>query len=82
LEAYEYDLPHELIAQYRFRTEVLRAIVGFAGQRQDKPSLLTDITRFLHPREVLVLNNSAVIPARLLAQSSNGTKIESCFFIK
>jgi S-adenosylmethionine:tRNA ribosyltransferase-isomerase len=77
LEAYDYDLPHELIAQYplpdRSSSRLMR-VCRASGRISHH--CFTDITRFLHPREVLVLNNSAVIPARLFGTKSNGTKIE------
>ncbi|MDD4223478.1 MAG: tRNA preQ1(34) S-adenosylmethionine ribosyltransferase-isomerase QueA [Candidatus Cloacimonetes bacterium] len=77
IESYNYHLPPELIAQYpleeRSRSRLMRvdratgAIVHGA---------FADILNLLAPGEVLVVNSSKVIPARLFGQKQNGTRIE------
>ena len=38
--------------------------------------MFAEIKNFLHPGDVLVLNNSRVIPARLLGKKETGAKVE------
>jgi S-adenosylmethionine:tRNA ribosyltransferase-isomerase len=63
---FDYDLPAELIAQYPIeprdssRLMVLRRDTGSIEHRR-----FTDILDYLHDGDVMVFNNSRVIPARL-----------------
>ncbi len=77
LEDYNYNLPEELIAQnplaQRDRSKLLlvdRKTKMLAHHR------FYDICDLLCPSDVLVINNTAVIPARLLGQKETGGKAE------
>lgn len=74
---FDYDLPEELIAQTPLarrdesRLMVLdRATEGIAHRH------FYDICEYLRPEDVLVVNSSRVIPARLLGLAKNGSPIE------
>ena len=77
LNDYDYDLPEELIAQnplvQRDRSKLL-----FVDRKTKMPAhhRFYDICDFLSPSDVLVINNTAVIPARLLGQKETGGKAE------
>lgn len=73
-----YDLPEELIAQdpsERRDASRLLVINRKTGQREHK--VFHDITDYLVPGDCLVINNTKVIPARLLGQrKETGGKVE------
>ena len=64
---YDFDLPHELIAQDPLTERTasrLLVIDKETGQLADRT--FRDLKDYLHPGDCLVLNNTRVIPARLL----------------
>lgn len=77
LESYDYHLPPELIAQYPLAERSSSRLLHLdRASGRIKHLLFKDIVELLHPGEVLVLNNSKVIPARLYGTKDNGTRIE------
>jgi S-adenosylmethionine:tRNA ribosyltransferase-isomerase len=76
-EEFDYFLPKELIAQYpeKERTSsrliVLNRMEGTIQHRHFK-----DITDYLHEGDVLVLNDSKVLPARLKATKDTGGMVD------
>lgn len=77
LASYDYDLPQELIAQYPLPKRDgsrLMHVDRAAGTFRHRS--FRDIVEFIAPGEVLVLNSSKVIPARLFGFKENGTKVE------
>jgi len=77
LSDYDYELPQELIAQkpvaQRDSSRLLhlkRASMEVAHHR------FTDLYHFLSPDDVLVLNNTEVIPRRLYGRKKTGGKVE------
>ena len=77
LESFAYDLPSELIAQVptAVRHESRLMFVDRAAGRIEH-CRFTDITRLLRAGDVLVLNDTKVIPARLTARRATGGKID------
>ncbi len=77
IATYDYQLPPELIAQYplpdRVRSRLMR-VDRATGQVSHGE--FADVLDLLAPGEVLVINSSRVIPARLFGQKANGTSIE------
>jgi S-adenosylmethionine:tRNA ribosyltransferase-isomerase len=75
--AFDYTLPAGLIAQYpserrdESRLLVLHRRTGAVEHRR-----FPDITGYLEPGDVLVLNETRVIPARLLGRKSTGARAE------
>lgn len=77
LSDYHFDLPTELIAKYpankRSDSRLLQLDKN-TGQYQDRQ--FTDILDALQPNDLLIFNNTKVIPARLFAQKQTGGQIE------
>ncbi|HUJ86913.1 MAG TPA: tRNA preQ1(34) S-adenosylmethionine ribosyltransferase-isomerase QueA [Burkholderiales bacterium] len=74
---FDYALPEELIAQHpaaeRTRSRLLH-LVGSTGALEDLH--FTDLPRLLRPSDVLVLNDTRVIKARLAARKKTGGRLE------
>lgn len=77
VDAYDYELPPELIAQ---RPVEPRDASRLLVLDRKKPTLahrtFTDILDYLTPDDVLVLNDTRVLPARLLGQKATGGRAE------
>lgn len=72
-----YDLPEELIAQTPASPrDSARMLVYDKKQDKIEHKIFRDILDFLSPNDVLVINNTRVIPARLFATKVTGAKIE------
>tara|TARA_B110000003_G_C16531715_1_gene489177 strand:- start:9 stop:1037 length:1029 start_codon:yes stop_codon:yes gene_type:complete len=73
-EKFNYDLPEHLIAQYppskRTDSKLLVAIESIQHQ------VFTDIAKHINKGDLLILNKTSVIPARLFGEKSTGGKIE------
>jgi len=77
LTDFQFELPSELIAQFpsKHRTESrLLSLEGETGLLDDQQ--FVDLPKFLQPNDLLVFNNTKVIPARLLGQKDSGGKVE------
>ncbi len=67
LNAYGYDLPEDLIAQYPCaQRDGARLMVLDRAAGSIRHGVFSDISRYLPPRTIFVVNNSKVIAARLL----------------
>ena len=69
-----YDLPEELIAQHPAEprdSSRLLVIDRETGEWEDK--IFTDVIDYLHEGDVLVVNNTKVIPARLIGHRKGFT---------
>ena len=72
-----YDLPEELIAQHPAEPrDSSRLLVYRRDEKSIEHRTFCDITKYLHAGDVLVVNNTKVLPARMYATSVNGGKIE------
>ena len=66
LSDFDYDLPHELIAQRPLeRRDQSRLMVVHRATGQIEHRRFAELVDYLHPSDLLVLNDSKVIPARL-----------------
>lgn len=77
LKDFDYHLPKELIAQFpaEQRTDSRLLVVNKqTSELSDK--LFTNIESFLDPGDLLVMNNTRVIPARLFGHKQSGGKLE------
>lgn len=74
---FHFELPDDLIARYpadhRSASRLL-CLEGETGMFQDR--MFTDLPDLLHPGDLLVFNDTRVIPARLLGEKSSGGKVE------
>ena len=78
LTDYDYDLPEALIAQQPCpQRDASRLMVVDRGARKIHHTRFSQIGEFLPPRSLLVINNTKVIPARLIGRKlPAGGKIE------
>lgn len=78
LEAYNYDLPQELIAQTPIEPrDGSRLMVVNRAKRRFEHRVFTDILEYLRPGDVMVFNDSRVFPARMYGvRADTGAKIE------
>lgn len=78
LEVYDYPLPPELIAQEGVepRDAARMLVVYREGPFRAEHRRVRDLPAYLRPGDLLVFNESKVIPARLLAQRPTGGKVE------
>lgn len=77
-DLFNFNLPPELIAQQPpERRELARMMVLHRDSEQIEHRWITDIVDYLHAPDVLVLNNTKVIPARVFGhKTTSGGKIE------
>jgi S-adenosylmethionine:tRNA ribosyltransferase-isomerase len=75
---FDYELPVELIAQSPLEErDASRMLVLDRGEQQWADASFKEFTRFLRPNDVVVVNNSRVIPARLLGRrEESGGQVE------
>lgn len=74
---FQFELPSELIAQYPTENRTasrLLTLDGNSGELSDRQ--FSDFPGLLQPNDLLVFNNTKVIPARLLGEKETGGKIE------
>jgi S-adenosylmethionine:tRNA ribosyltransferase-isomerase len=73
---FDFDLPPELIAQFPPATRGASRLlhVDAAGARHDR--LFADLPALLRPDDLLVLNDTRVIKARLFGHKDSGGKVE------
>ena len=78
LEAYDYDLPPELIAQRPIEPrDSSRLMVVHREARRFEHRVFTDLLEYLRPGDVMVFNDSRVFPARMYGiRVDTGAKIE------
>ena len=75
---FNYDLPPERIAQHPAqRRDLARMMVLHRESGQIEHRKITDISEYLHAPDLLVLNNTKVVPARIFGQKvATGGKVE------
>ncbi|MGI6225138.1 MAG: tRNA preQ1(34) S-adenosylmethionine ribosyltransferase-isomerase QueA [Peptococcales bacterium] len=78
LDEFNFYLPDELIAQFPLQErDASRLLVLDKETGQVKERLFTDLLEFFVPGDVLVINNTRVIPARLIGtKTETGAQIE------
>ena len=76
-QEFDFELPEELIAQYpapaRDAARLL-ALDGASGEYADKR--FTDLVTLVNPGDVLVFNDTRVLPARLFGRKTTGGRVE------
>jgi S-adenosylmethionine:tRNA ribosyltransferase-isomerase len=76
-EDYDYQLPSRLIAtQPAPRRDQSRLLILSRETGQRNHALFGDLGRFLRPRSLIVINDTRVIPARLMASKPTGGRVE------
>lgn len=76
-KSYFYNLPEELIAQTPAEPrDSSRLLVYHKSSGEIEHKIFRDIVDYLKPGDVLVVNNTRVLPARLYGKKESGAKIE------
>ncbi len=77
LNLFDYELPPDRIAQYpaEVRDQSRLLVLGRTNDRLSD-RVFTDLPDLLRPGDCLVVNDSRVIPARLLGRSADGREVE------
>lgn len=74
---FQFDLPDELIARYPMAERSASRLLMLDGSTgETKHGHFTDVLDLLHPGDLLVFNNTRVIPARMFGQKASGGKLE------
>jgi S-adenosylmethionine:tRNA ribosyltransferase-isomerase len=77
LSDFDYDLPEELIAQAPLAERVASRLLRLdAGLDQITDNQFTDLEQWIDPGDLLVFNDTRVIPARLYGRKQSGGKLE------
>lgn len=71
---FDFELPNELIASHPLERRDASRMLVVDSKVSDKH--ITDFVSYLRPGDVVVFNNSRVIPARFDATANDGTKYE------
>ena len=74
LNDFDFDLPKSLIAQYPSRSRTDSRLLVLRDILVD--STFSQLGNFLKPNDLLVLNDTKVIPARLFGHKDSGGKVE------
>jgi len=74
---FDYSLPEGLIAHYPTENRSASRLMQIeANSSQISHHQFTDLTGLLEPGDLLVFNNTRVIPARLFGRKESGGKVE------
>lgn len=77
VDDFDYELPEELIAQQPLqRRDASRLLVLHRLSGRIEHAAFADLAERLGPGDVLVLNDTRVVPARLLARRATGARVE------
>lgn len=72
-----FDLPQELIAQYPLAQRSASRLLSYCRKSQQTQHLqFKDVASLLQPGDLLVMNDTKVIPARLYGSKTTGGKVE------
>ncbi len=76
VDRFKYDLPSDRIAQHPSpEREQARLLVARAGKPIEH-RVIADLADVIPPRSLVVLNDTKVMPARLIAQKDTGGRVE------
>lgn len=77
IKDYDYYLPQELIAQLPLKErDKSRLMVLYRNKEKWEDKYFFELPRFINQNDLLVVNNSRVIPARLHGKKETGGKVE------
>lgn len=77
LNDFEYELPEELIAQHPApEREGARLLVHNLAAATSEHRQVRDLLEYLDPGDLLVVNNTRVVPSRLFGRRASGGRVE------
>ncbi|MCM8800496.1 MAG: tRNA preQ1(34) S-adenosylmethionine ribosyltransferase-isomerase QueA [Candidatus Omnitrophica bacterium] len=83
LSDFDYSLPKELIAQYPLRRRITaRLLVLNRKEKRIEHRLFKDLPEYFQEGDLLVLNDTKVLPVRLVGRRPSGAKVEVLLLTK
>lgn len=83
LSDFDYNLPKELIAQHPLKErDKARLLVLKRKSQEMEHAVFSDLKRYLQPDDLLVLNDTRVLPARLIGRRPSGGRVEILLLAK
>ena len=76
LTQFDYTLPEELIAQYPLPERTASRLLNVTNEGKLEALGFEALARLINPDDLLVVNDTRVIPARVLAKKPTGGKVE------
>lgn len=76
LSDFDYDLPQRLIAQEALKDRAASRLLILKEDGECQNQHFRDLLALIQPEDLLVFNNTKVLPARLFGQKSTGGQIE------
>lgn len=76
LSDFDYELPEELIAQHPVSPRDASRLLVVRRDGEPEDARFSDLDRYLEPGDLLVLNDTRVLPARLLGTKESGGRCE------
>lgn len=73
---FQYDLPAELIAQFPPAERTASRLLKLLNGRQAEDAQFLDVIDEFHAGDLLVLNNTKVVPARVHGKKDSGGRVE------
>lgn len=74
---FDFELPDELIARYPMEERTTSRLFHLEGESgKTSHHHFSDIIDFINPGDLLIFNNTRVIPARMFGRKASGGKIE------
>ncbi|MDP2921531.1 MAG: tRNA preQ1(34) S-adenosylmethionine ribosyltransferase-isomerase QueA [Candidatus Omnitrophota bacterium] len=78
LSDFDYNLPKELIAQYPAeKRDESRLLVLHKDTGEIEHRIFKDIIEYLNPGDLVILNNTKVLPAKLMGRKETGGRVEA-----
>jgi len=76
IEDYDYSLPDDLIARHPSKVRDQSRLMAVPAEGRRRHLRFAQLTELLGPSDLLVLNDSRVLPARLAARKATGGAVE------
>ena len=77
LSDFSFVLPENLIAKYPTQQRTASRLLHLDGKNgKVEHTMFADMLKFVEPGDLLVFNNTRVIPARLLGKKETGGQVE------
>lgn len=76
VDSFDFSLPDERIARYPTAERTASRLLYLPAEGEPEHRQFTDLLQWLQPNDLLVFNNTRVIPARLFGNKASGGKIE------
>ena len=78
LDGYDYELPPSRIAQNPVVPRDSSRLLAVDSPSSQQHRIFRDLPDLLEPGDLLVLNNTRVLPARLYGHKPNGPAVRYC----